>query len=56
MPEIEDNSDAAGGSTITSYNLEWLKIGQSEYEDLVGGSGDNLNRLITTATIPGASY
>ena len=56
MPEIEDNSADAGGSTITSYQLEWMRPTDTEFQDLIGSSGDNLNRLITPSTTPGQAY
>jgi len=54
MPEIQDNSNAAGGTEITSYQLEWKQPGDVSFQDLVGGSGGNLNRFITVNTTPGA--
>ena len=56
MPEVEDDSDEAGGSTITSYHLEWKQPSDAEFQALIGGSGDNLNRLITVDTVPGLEY
>ena len=56
MPEVEDNSDVSGGTEITSYHLEWKHSTDTLYTDLVGSTGDNLNRLVTVATTPGDLY
>ena len=56
MPEVEDESDEAGGAIVTSYQLEWKQPGETVFQDLIGSSGDNLNRAITVSTNPGESY
>ena len=53
MPEVVDGADAAGGSEITSYNLEWNGGVGTSFHEIVGGSTLNLNRDVTVATTPG---
>jgi hypothetical protein len=56
MPEVVDGADAAGGSGITSYNLEWNGGVGTSFHEIVGGSTLNLNRDVTVATTPGQAY
>ena len=56
MPEVANGADEAGGSDITSYNLEWNAGAGTSFVEIVGGSADNLNREVTVATTPGQAY
>lgn len=47
MPEIIDNSDEAGGTLITSYNLEWNQGLGTTFTEVVGETSANLNKEIT---------
>ena len=57
LPLIENGSEAAGGSEISSYNLETNNgFGLTFSEFLGGDSGENLDRVITVPTTPGSTY
>lgn len=51
MEEVAALSLAAGGSTITSYNLEWNQGSGTQFHELSGETSDSLARLITVGSL-----
>lgn len=51
MEEVAALSLAAGGSTITSYNLEWNQGSGTQFYELSGETSDSLARLITVGSL-----
>jgi hypothetical protein len=56
MPEIVEYSELAGGSEITSYNLESNQGSGSIFYEVIGESSEQLDRVITVTTTPGVTY
>jgi predicted GTPase len=56
MPEMISLSDFAGGSEITSYNLESNQGSGSVFYEIIGESLEQLERVITVTTTPGETY
>jgi len=56
MPEIVSLSELAGGSEITSYNLESNQGAGSVFYEVTGESIEQLNRVIIVTTTPGQTY
>jgi hypothetical protein len=51
MPEIVSGSLAAGGASVSSYNLEWNQGSGTTFYEVVGQTADNLDRVVTVASL-----
>lgn len=56
MPEIVSLSELAGGSEITSYNLEFNNGAGTVFTEVVGQTVEQLQRVIQVNTTPGTTY
>lgn len=48
-----DLSLAAGGSTVTSYNLEWNQGSGTQFYEVSGETSDSMDRLVTVGSLTG---
>jgi hypothetical protein len=51
MEEVAALSLAAGGSTISSYNLEWNQGSGTQFYELTGETSDSMARLVTVGSL-----
>jgi hypothetical protein len=51
LPEITAGSDAAGSTTISSYNLEWNQGSGTAFYEIVGESTENLDTTLVVDSL-----
>lgn len=56
MPQVTDYSLEAGGTEITSYNLEYNQALGANFVEVIGETSENLSRTILVATTAGETY
>jgi len=56
MPQIDSFSVQAGGSEITSYNLEYNMGSGSQFYEVTGYTVEQLQTKVTVSTLPGVTY
>ena len=56
MPQVSDYSLEAGGTEITSYNLEYNQGLGANFVEVIGATTENLSRTILVPTTSGETY
>lgn len=56
LAAVMDYSVVAGGSEVTSYNLEYNQGAGLTFVEVVGFTTEQLETVITVTTVPGSTY